>query len=440
MLVSVLRFILRGWVTELYVEPGFYFTFYGFEWVKPLGPAGMNLVFAVMALTALGICLGAFYRISAPLFFLTFTYVELLDKTNYLNHYYFVSLVAFLLVLVPAHRYRSLDILIWPSLKQEKVPRWTIGLFRLQLGMVYFFAGVAKLNSDWLLRAMPLKIWLPAQSHLPVIGGILKFKWAAYLFSWGGALYDLVVPFALSWKKTRWLAYIAVIGFHAITSLLFPIGMFPLIMILSTLIFFSEEFHREVPGRLIRLAGKEKRNGEATWEETISGGESGGTSPLRSDEISPPRIGQKIKLAFIGAFLLIQLLLPFRYLLYPGQLFWTEQGYRFSWRVMLMEKAGTATFYIRDPETGRESEVDNAQFLTPNQEKMMSTQPDMILQYAHYLAEKYEERGINQPFVRAEVFVTLNGSGSRPFIDPQVNLAEVEESWGNKTWILPFEK
>lgn len=331
--------------------------------------------------------------------------------------------------------------------------------------MVYFFAGVAKLNSDWLLRAMPLKIWLPAQSHLPIVGGILKFKWAAYLFSWGGALYDLLVPFALSWKKTRWLAYMAVIGFHVMTSLLFPIGMFPFIMILSTLIFFSEEFHRELPGRLLRLAGGGKTGSKKVGMESTGGSRNGGaareeagiqevgdfpegssiqqrrTPHGNEQQVGTPkpfRTSQKIKLAFIGVFLLIQILLPFRYLLYPGQLFWTEQGYRFSWRVMLMEKAGTATFYIRDPETGRESEVDNAQFLTPNQEKMMGTQPDMILQYAHYLAEKYEAQGIKDPFVRAEVYVTLNGSGSRPFIDPQVNLAKIEDGWGNKAWILPF--
>jgi len=43
-------------------------------------------------------------------------------------------------------------------------------------------------------------------------------------------------------------------------------------------------------------------------------------------------------------FFVIQIFFPWRYLLYPGELFWTEQGYRFSWRVMLMEKAGNSNF------------------------------------------------------------------------------------------------
>jgi hypothetical protein len=138
-------------------------------------------------------------------------------------------------------------------------------------------------------------------------------------------------------------------------------------------------------------------------------------------------------------FFAVQVLLPFRYLLYPGSLFWTEQGYRFSWRVMLMEKAGHATFRVRDPRTGQESEVNNRHHLTANQEKMMATQPDMLLQYAHYLDASYREQGIPDPEVYADVYVTLNGRGSRRYIDPKRDLSKVSESFAHKDWILPEE-
>lgn len=417
MVVSILRFLLKGWVHLLYIEPEFYFSYWGFEWVKPLGATGMYLVFALMAVSALGICLGAFYRISTSLFFLSFTYVELLDKTNYLNHYYFVSVVAFLLMLVPAHRSWSVDVWRKPQLRQTEVSQWAIAIFKVQLGMVYFFAGVAKLNSDWLFRAMPMAIWLPAKSYLPVVGGLLKLKWVAYLLSWAGAVYDLCIPFLLLWKKTRGLAYVAVVAFHLITWLLFPIGMFPFIMILSTLIFFPASWHEKMQLRLSKKEAKEKT------------------------QLTKPGAGlkEKLVLGLLVIHFALQVLLPFRYALYPGDLFWTEQGFRFSWRVMLMEKAGTSFFYIIDRASGRELEVDNRDFLTPNQEKMMATQPDMILQYADYLAEVYANRGMENPGVRAEVYVTLNGSGSRLFIDPKVDLTQVEEGWANKTWIQPFE-
>ncbi len=201
MFFSVLRFAANGWIHQQYIEPSFHFTYLGFSWVKPFGETGMYLVFAFMALSFLCVALGLFYRLASISTFVLFTYVELLDKANYLNHYYFVSLVCFLLILVPAHRYFSFDVYRKPSLKRTHIPMWSIGVFKLQLGIVYFFAGVAKLNYEWLINANPLKIWLPAQSHIPVIGSLLSKTWVAYFASWFGAIYDLTVPFLLATKK-----------------------------------------------------------------------------------------------------------------------------------------------------------------------------------------------------------------------------------------------
>ena len=75
---------------------------------------------------------------------------------------------------VPAHRSFSMDVLRNPALEVATAPAWTINIFKLQLGIVYFFAGLAKLNPDWLFDAMPLRIWLPANAHLPVIGWLLE--------------------------------------------------------------------------------------------------------------------------------------------------------------------------------------------------------------------------------------------------------------------------
>jgi hypothetical protein len=435
MCVSVLRFILKGWVTELYVKPGFYFSYYGFEWVKPLGEAGMYAVFAVMAVAALGIALGAFYKVSAATFFLTWTYVELLDVTNYLNHYYFVSIAAFLMVFLPAHRFGSVDAWRNPSIRAGQVPRWVVGVIRLQLGMVYFFAGVAKVQGDWLLRAQPLKIWLASKTHLPVIGWLFKYSWAAYAFSWMGCLYDLTVPFFLLWRKARPFAYAAVVGFHLLTWWLFPIGMFPFIMIAGTLVFFPGEWHeriwRWVGARGLRLAASV--SGDAGMEDV-------GARGLGANGQAVPWKPAGVLVVLLALHFTVQALMPMRYLLYPEGLFWHEQGYRFSWRVMLMEKAGYAVFHVRDPQTGRQSEVRNCDYLTANQERMMATQPDLILQFAHFLEKEYQTKGIPDPEIHAEVHATLNGSGSRPFTDPSVDLTQRHEGFAPKDWILPFEQ
>ncbi|WP_316812213.1 HTTM domain-containing protein [Pedobacter heparinus] len=416
MLLSTIRFSIKGWITTQYVDPVFHFTFMGFDWIRPLGSIGMHLVFLSIAVSSLFIALGFCYRFAIVIFFLLFTYVELIDVTYYLNHYYFISVVSFLMIWLPAGRFFSLDVKFNPALRVTEVPRWAVGSIRLQLGLVYFFAGLAKLNSDWLLAAQPMKIWLPTKSHLPLIGSLMYEEWMAYFFSWFGAVYDLFIVLFLLIRRTRFIGYLVVLIFHIATAIFFPaIGMFPYIMMVCTLVFFSGDFHL----KLIRF-----------FNHPISG--------VENKPASFKPVYQHRRLWMFGLFFLIQLILPIRYLAYPGPLFWTEEGYRFSWRVMLMEKVGTTIFSIRDSQTGNSYEVNNSEFLTTQQEKMMSTQPDLILKYAHYLADVYVRRGIKEPQVYGEVYVTLNGRRSAPFIDSKVNLADQQLSFKHYKWILPF--
>lgn len=421
MLGGIIRFSLNGWISDLYVKPVFYFTYPGFEWVQPLGHTGMHLLFGLMALFTILITLGLFYKIAIILFFLSFTYVELIDITNYLNHYYFISLISFLLIFLPANRYLSVDEYINPSIRQEFVPRWMVGTIRLQVGLIYFFAGVAKLNADWLFNALPMKIWLPAKSHLPLIGHLMYKSWVAYLFSWFGAIYDLLISFFLLSRRTRPVAYIFVLLFHLSTALFFPsIGLFPYVMIVCSLIFFNSNFHQ----RLLRVLPFANQHIEKTFAKNAS---------------AYPSLSKHAVSISIGIFFLFQVLIPFRYLLYPGHLFWHEKGFRFSWRVMIMEKSGNAFFYVKEPSSGRTYEVNNAEFLTPLQEKMMSTQPDMILRYAHFLSEVYTRKGVQAPEVYAQCYVALNGARSRLFIDSGVDLAKQPLSLSHYTWVLPYQ-
>ena len=423
MFVSVVRFLLKGWVYAFYIKPKYHFTFYGFDWVKPFDAMGMYLLFAILIIASMLVTIGLFYRIAISTFFLCFTYVELIDKTTYLNHYYFISVMAFLMILVPANRYFSVDVLRKPELKITYVPRWTIDIFKLQLFIVYFFAGLSKLNYDWLIAAMPLRIWLPANSHLPVIDGLLTQLWVAYVFSWFGTLFDLSIGFLLLNSKTRKVAYLLVIVFHLATAWFFKIGMFPYIMIFVTIVFFSENTHLKIIKHLVSIFPKAR---------TIASTDN--INSFYQISISKKRIIYTLLVLHFT----IQLLLPFRYLLYPGKLYWTEEGYRFSWRVMLMEKGGTVFFHVKNPQTGKRTEIINSQYLTGFQESQMSTQPDMILQFAHILAADYQKKGIKNPIVTAESYVTLNGSGSRLYIDSTANLANEQDSFGHKKWIIPF--
>ncbi|MES2488096.1 MAG: HTTM domain-containing protein [Bacteroidota bacterium] len=415
MVCSVIRFAANGWIDKFYIQPQFHFTYYGFSWVKPYGYF-TYIAFIICGLSALMVAIGYKYRLAMILFFLSFTYTELLDKTTYLNHYYFVSLVSFVMIFLPANAAFSIDAYKNPAKAFDKIPRYTVDIIKLLLAIVYFYAGLAKLNSDWLIDAMPLKIWLPANANLPVIGPLLVKTWVTYAFSYIGAVYDLFIVFLLINRRTRLLGFVLVVVFHLLTRILFPIGVFPYVMIVSSLLFFSPAFHRKTLNYI--------------------------TSFFRIPEnqrVSQKHISNnKPVFIFLMLFMVFQLAFPFRYLLYPQELFWTEEGFRFSWRVMLMEKAGNTEFVVSDPKSGKTVYVDNKKFLTAFQEKQMSFQPDFILEYAHYLHDYYEKQGMFDPIVKVNSHVALNGRLVKQYIDPNVNLAKEYESFNRKTWIQPF--
>ena len=419
MLASIIRFWSFGWIETLYIEPIFSFSYYGFHWLPNLGQF-TYLLFIICGVSAFSVAIGYRYRLAIVLFFLSFTYIELLDKTTYLNHYYFISCLSFLLIFLPANCYYSLDALRLKNIRANTIPAWSINSIKLLLCIVYFFAGLAKLNSDWLLNAMPLQIWLPSKYDIPLLGDLLQQSWIHYAFSWGGAFYDLAIPFLLLWKPSRSIAFIFVVIFHVLTRILFPIGMFPYIMIVSALIFFDATFHERILSFFSWLLKKIRL--------------------FRIVKVNDLQKEKSAKIAsyVVALFIVVQLLLPWRYALYPKELFWTEEGYRFSWRVMLMEKAGYAQFIVKNTKTGSQFAVNNSDFLTPFQEKQMSTQPDFILEYAHYLGAHFKSQGHQNIAVHVESYVALNGRLSQPFISPEVNLLDLEDTFSHKDWILEF--
>lgn len=416
--ISIIRFWSKGWIYDLYIKPAHFFPFYGFEFVTPLGEY-TYLIFFICALSALCVSAGFFYRPAIISLFLSFTYIELMDKSTYLNHYYFISMVLLIMVFLPANRYFSVDAVRNKAILADQVPQWGIDSLKLMVLVLYFYAGLAKINSDWLINALPLKIWLPARNDMPVIGFLFNYSWMPYLLSWAGCAYDLLIGFLLWNSRTRLWAYLTVIVFHGLTAVLFPIGMFPYIMIVTALIFFSADLHGDIILKINKLLKMPD----------------GFINPAK--EYSYKARAKVLLITGFSIFFIIQMAMPFRYLLYPGELFWTEEGYRFSWRVMLMEKAGYAQFTVKDS-AGKFTVVNNNEFLTPLQEKMMSAQPDMILQYAHMLEDHYAGSGFISPRVYVDSYVSLNGRRGKVFIDPQTDLAKEQESFSPKSWILPL--
>ena len=400
-LFSTARFVLNGWVQTQVLDPTWTFPFDGFEWLPRPNRWGAASLFSGMMLGGLLMLREHWARAGALLVFLCFTYVELLDKSNYLNHYYFVSLVAFMLIWLPT------------TLRTPQVPRMVVFSFRFMLGLVYGYAGIAKLNADWMLHAQPLAIWLPQHSAMPVLGQFFAMREVAFLFSWAGAAFDLVAPFALFSDRVRPYFYPILVTFHVLTWMLFPIGVFPWVMIACTTVFFADSWHEALWSKLQR------------WLPT---------SKVVPMDVQWP----SWKRVVLVTFLLIQAVFPWRHLAYKGSVFWHEAGYRFGWRVMLMEKAGWTTFFIQN-EQGEEREFPTGSFLTPNQDKMMSTQPDLMLQTAKHIRQIWDDAYGERVKVRAEAWASLNGRRSQLMVDPFEDLASLENGWEPRTFVLPLD-
>lgn len=440
-LIAVGRFFLNGWIDALYVAPTFHMKYMWFEWVQPLPALGMHLHFILLGALAVCIAVGLFYRWCMALFCIGFLYVELLDAATYLNHYYWLSLTGALMIFLPLHRKWSVDAWRKRDGTAATIPASVLWLLRAQLTAVYVFGGVAKLNPDWLLNATPLTIWLNQHGDYPLIGGLLQQSWVAYAMSWSGALFDLTIVLWMSLDGTRRFAYPILVAFHLITWQLFPsLGMFPWLMIASTTIYFKPDW----PARLLAtvttaLAGtaiRRKVGKKPTRSPSMQLGTPSSQS-VRTGAHTRTTAFQRFAVIAITALVVLQVAVPLRHWLYPGNVRWTEEGYRYSWRMMLSEKVGNVTFRITDPRNGTTWTVLPSEYLSPLQVERTAIDPDMILQTAHIIAADYRSRGYTSVEVRADAFVAFNGRPHRRLINPAIDLASMPRTVWAKDWVLP---
>ena len=382
------RFLAHGWVDSLLIEPEFHFTYPGLGWVEPLPGVGMHIVVGMMSLAALAIMLGFRHRIAAVIFGVGLAYVELIDRTNYLNHYYWMVLTALVLATLPVDRMWSVDAHFDRTAgRSPLLSMWVVWVLRFQVGMVYFFAGIAKLNPDWLFRAEPLSTWLPARGDMALVGPLLTLPATAYVLSLLGVFFDLTVVAWLLIRRTRLVAYLALVGFHLSTWLLFPsIGVFPLLMSFGALVFFDPDW----PLR---------------WAKR----------PVRAEAGSPGTL-HPAGVVLVSIYVLAMLVVPLRHFFIPGDVRWTGEGYQGSWQVMLTDKTGSVEFVATNEEGSWT--VPTPDYLTNRQIAVMATDTGMIEQMARVIAEETDA------VISARAEVAFNGRRRRPLTDPTVAITD----------------
>jgi hypothetical protein len=410
--------IFTGWVKETFIDPTHHLPFIGFEWLQPLPGYGMYGYYLLMSVFGLMVMLGLFYRFSMATFTLMWTATYLMQKFNYNNHYYLLILLCILMLMVPAHKYASLDVRRKPAIQSLTCPRWCISIFILELWIVFTYAAIAKIQPDW-LSARPISLWFQYKTDYPLIGPLLATDWIKWVVAYGGIFFDLLIVPLLLWKRTRLLAFVASLIFHGFNSAVFQIGIFPYLMIGADVFFFE-------PEKVRKIFFKQKPSLQLQNNPNI-----------HNDNHLP----NQFILGGLAIFFVLQIALPVRHLLYPGDVNWTEEGHRMSWRMMLRSKGGNLYFKLKNPKTDEQWNVYLSDYLTDVQAADVATHPDMIWQVVQLLKNKYAAEGIEGLEIYAVSEASLNGRPYQIFVDPAVNLAKVEwEPFSHASWILPMKE
>ncbi len=394
--------IFTGWVHQVFVAPQFTFTFIGFEGLHVLLGPPMYAWFALMGIAGILVMVGLWYRAAIVAFAVMWAVCHVMQKSSYNNHYYLLLLVAGLMAVSPAHRWASVDCRRRPELRSPSCPHWCVLVFIAQTALVYFYAAVAKLDADW-LEGRPLAIWLGQKRDYPVVGALYEIEWLPVALAWGGLMFDALIVPALLWRRTRWWAFGAAIFFHLFNSITFGIGIFPFFALSLCVFFFPRASVRArfFPG---------KPNGDAGSQQVVV------------------RTRDRVLLWGLAVYFALQVALPLRHHLYDGDVTWTEEGHRFSWRMMLRTKSGTVSYLVRDAAAGREWDVSPQSFvelgvLTQKQVWRMPGRPEHVWQFGQYLADHYAAIAGGPVEVYARTEVSLNGRPAQAIVDPSVNLA-----------------
>lgn len=401
--------IFTGWVNKTLIEPQFTFNFIGFDWLQPLPGNGMYVYYGVMGVFGLCIMLGYKYRLSAFGFALLWAGTYFMQKTAYNNHYYLLFLLSFIMVILPANRYASLDVKLNPKLKSISMPNWCRWVFIVQLFIVYTYASIAKIYPDWLDTSV-IKLLMQNKSNFPVVGQLLQNEGIHYFIAYSGILFDgLIIPLLL-FKPTRKYAFFASIFFHLFNSFVFHIGIFPYLSLAFCLFFFEPETVRNIFLKKKKL--------------------------YTQNEIKIPSYKSVFKSVFIVYFV-IQIILPLRHYFIQDDVLWTEEGHRLSWRMMLRAKSGNINFRVVDNATNNLIPIKLNEYLTKKQQRSLRTKPDFIWQFSQRLKKQFKSEG-KDVSIFATCYVSVNGKPSKRFIDPEIDLAKAEWNYfKHNTWILP---
>ena len=402
--------ILTGWVKANFIDPEFTFSYIGLEWLQPLPGNGMYFYFAAMGLLGILIMIGFKYRFSIGLFTVFWAGAYFMQKTSYNNHYYLLLLVCIMLFFLPANKYASLDAKINPKIKSLSMPQWCAFVMIAQVAIVYFFSATSKFYPDW-INGTFVKILFESSAFYSSFESIFSQHWFHLFIAYSGIVFDLlIVPF-LMWKKTRTFAFVASILFHMFNAIFLQIGVFPFFALTFIIFFYPPETIRKIFFK----------------------------NKTTLQQAKPVMRNKSVLLYFFVPYILLQIALPLRHHFIKGDVFWTEEGHRLSWRMMLRKRSGFTQFEVVDKKTNAVTLYDYRSKLTYKQNLFVQSKPDGIWQMAQRIKKEYEHQG-KDVSIYVNSHIAINGKPEQQFIDPKIDFATAKWNYFfHNEWILIYD-
>ena len=417
-----------------FLEPGFLFKYHHFEWVVPWPGIGLWVHLGIMAVCAFAIMIGYQYRLAMFIFTCGFTYYFLLDQALYLNHYYMVILFCILMLFVPAHSKWSVDAGRSKKIASDTVPRWAIIVLLFQLEIILIYAGIVKLNPDW-LNLEPLRMWMQwRREYYPPFFTQITGNAGIALGAYGAIALHLLGAPLLFFRRTRpWILAVYAV-FHLVNHTVFNIGIFPWFTLFASLLFFSPDW----PLKFYKKFSRNKPADESVNKVSDTNSNQqhvNSTIVEQSDEVTAKQL---FIVAAMTIWLGSQIIIPVRNWFYPGNVAWTEDGHRFSWRMKLRSKSGSALFRVHASD--QTWTIDPNPYLNSKQRRKMPCIPDMVWQFGQFLEQQWEQKGYSDVSVTVDSQCSLNGRDRQTFFKPDLDLTSVSRNELAVNWLEPLHE
>lgn len=408
-----------------YLNPEFFIKWDFFQNIPIFKEAILYNLTYILFFSSIFLLIGFLFRFFSLLYLSIYVYFILIEASYYNNHYYFISLLIFILFFTKADNCFSVKNFIQRKRNkviEKSVPRWNYSILKFQIFIAYFLAGIVKLNFAW-LSTNTFRCVMDYGTEYPKDSLFYHSNFGIYFLTFGGVFFDLIVPLMLLTKRWRLFAIPAILTFHTINAATLNIGVFPYLMAGCTIVFYKADivdyWKKIIKNLNVKMAFRERFSAEKL-------------NKIEQKPFSP------FVFYFLIVFVVLQLLIPYRHLLIPGNVGWTGEGNSFSWRMKMGLKAPTRfELFVHNKYTGMEYKPQIN--INPHQYSSLWICPNRIIQVANFVALRTSKQfnvSVDSLTINCKTDLIFNNHPSSPLYDTTVNLLEVKlNKWGHTDFI-----